>query len=179
MRLLAWSGGLPFLRRRVCEEPGLLLFDKTRYLLADVANGLQSKFAREIVDRVVGRLFEVGGPTLGRLQKFGQSFANIAVAWAVVVEVIVELVRDRGELVKKIVRVLFASRFAGMSVELLDRFITGVEEFDEDENAIVRNIGSFTKLLNLAFGERGVGALGTEGQSNNQKEKSKREPTVH
>ena len=97
-----WMGG----------EPGLLLFDEARGLFADVTDGFEGKFAGEIVDGVFGGLFQVGGPALGGVEEFGQRLADVAVVGAVVVEVVVELVGDGGELFEQVVGVLFAAGFA-------------------------------------------------------------------
>src|ERR1700749_4772276 len=48
--------------RRVRGEPCLLVFDELRRLFADVADGLEGQFAREIVRGVFGGLLDVGGP---------------------------------------------------------------------------------------------------------------------
>ncbi len=78
---------------------------------------------------------------------------------AVVVEVVVELVGDGGELLEEVVGVLFAAGLAGVGEEVLDGFVAGVEELDEDEDAIVGEVGGVAELLDLAFGEGGVVAL--------------------
>ena len=83
---------------------------------------------------------------------------------AVVVEVVVELVGDGGELLEEVVGVLFAAGLARMGVEVLDGLVAGVEELDEDEDAIVGEVGGVAELLDLTFGESGVVALGVEGQ---------------
>ena len=82
----------------MCGEPGLLVCEELCGFFADVADGLESQFAGEIVGGVFRRLLEIGGPTLGGVKELGQRFADVAVIGAVVVEVVVELVGDVGEL---------------------------------------------------------------------------------
>ena len=142
---------LRFFGRRVSGEPGLLLFDETRGFFADVTNGLESQFAGEIVGVVFGGLFKVGGPALGGIEELGQRLSDVAVTGAVVVEVVVELVGDSGELLEEVVGILFAAGFAGMGEEILDGFIARIEEFDEEKDAIVGEVGRFAELFDLAF----------------------------
>jgi len=164
-----WGGG----------EPGLLVFDELRGFFADVANGFESKFAREVVGCVFRRLLDVGGPAFGGVEEFGQSFADIAVTGAVVVEVVVEFVGDGGELLEEVVGVLLASGFARMSEEVLDGFGADVEEFDKDENAIVGVVGGCAELFDLAFGESAVVGLSVKGQSKSKEEKDEGDPAEH
>lgn len=164
-----WMGG----------EPSLLLFDEARGLFANVTDGFEGKFARKIVDGIFGRLLQVGRPALGGVEEFGQRLADVAVVWAVVVEVVVELVGDGGELFEQVVCVLFAAGFARMGEEVLDRLVAGVEEFDEDENAIVRKVGGLAELLDLAFREGRVGTLSVERQSESEKNETEDETTNH
>ncbi len=138
-----WVGG----------EPGLLVFDELGGFFADVADGFESQLAGEVVGCVLGWLLEVGGPALGGIEELGQGFADVAVVGAVVVEIVVELVGDGGELLEQVVGVLLAAGLAWVGVEILDGFVAGVEELDEDEDAIVGEVGGLAELLDLAFGE--------------------------
>ena len=83
---------------------------------------------------------------------------------AVVVEVVVELVGDGGELLQQIVGILFATGAAWTGVHLLNAFDPGVQELDEDEDAVVGVVGGVAELLDLAVGEGGVVPLGVERQ---------------
>jgi hypothetical protein len=161
------------------REPGLLIIDEARGLFANVTDGFKGKFAREVVDGIFGGLFQVGGPALGGVEEFGQRLADVAVVWAVVVEVVVELVGDGGELFEQVVGVLFATGFARMGEEVQDCLVPGVEEFDEDENAIVGKVGGLAELLDLAFREGRVGTLSVERQSESEENESEEETTKH
>ena len=77
-----------------------------------------------------------GGPAIGGFEQLGQRLADVAVARAVVVEVVLELVGDGGELLEEIVRVLFAAGTARMGEEIVDGVGAVVEELDEDEDAV-------------------------------------------
>jgi hypothetical protein len=160
-------------------EPGLLLFDEVRDLFANVTDGFEGKFAREVVDGIFRGLFQVGGPALGGVKEFGQRFADVAVVRTVVVEVVVELVGDGGELFEQVVRVLFATGFARMGEEVLDCLVAGVEKLDEDENTIVGKVGGLAELLDLAFREGRVGTLSVERQSESDENESEEETTKH
>jgi hypothetical protein len=159
---------LRFFGRRVSGEPGLLLFDETRGFFADVTNGLESQFAGEIVGVVFGGLFKVRGPALGGIEELGQRLSDVAVTGAVVVEVVVELVGDGGELLEEVVGVLFAAGFAGMGEEILNGLVARVEELDEDEDAIIGEVSGLAELLDLAFGQSTFAALGVEGQGESE-----------
>jgi hypothetical protein len=156
------------LGRWVGGEPGLLLFDEASGLFAYVADGFEGQFAGETVGGVFRWLFEVGGPALGGVEEFGQGFANVAMVGAVVVKVVVELVGDCSELLEKVVSIFFATGLAGVSEEILDRLVSGVEELDEDEDAIVGEVGRFAELLDFTFGEGGVAALCVKGQNESE-----------
>src|SRR6266481_5229380 len=111
---------------------------------------------------VVGRA-GTGRVVLGKAAGWGfavaSCFADVAVIGTVVVEVIVELVGDVGELTEEIVGVLFAAGFAGVSEEILDPLVALVEELDEDEDAIVGDVSRVAELLDLRFREGIVAAL--------------------
>jgi hypothetical protein len=99
---------------------------------------------------------------------------------AVVVQVVVELVGDVGELLEEVVGVLFAARFAWVGEEILDLLVAGVEELDEDEDAIAGIVGGVAELLDLAFRHSTVAALlSVKGQSESEENESEREPTEH
>ena len=144
---LAWFG----LGRGVGGEPGLLVFDELSGLFADIADGFEGQLAREVVDGVFRGLLQVGGPALGGFEELGQGLADVAVVGAVVVEVVVELVGDGGELLHQVVGVLFAARSAWMGVEIEDRLVAGVEELDEDHDAIIGDIGRLAELFDLSI----------------------------
>src|ERR1700742_4190966 len=148
---------------RVGGEPGLLVFDELGGFFADVADGFEGELTGEIVDGVFRWLLDVGGPAFGGVEELGQGFADVAVAGAVVVEVVVELVGDGGELLEEIVGVLFAAGFARMSEELLNCLGAGVEELDEEEDAVVGDVGRFAELFDLAFGEGAFFGLSVKG----------------
>ena len=160
-------------------EPDLLLFDELCGLFPYVADGFEGEFARDAVDFVVGWRFQGRRPALRGFEEFGQRLANVAVAGAVVVEVVVELVGDGGELLKEVVGVLLAARLAGVGEEVLDGLVAGVEEFDEDQDAVVGDVGGVTELLDLAFGEGGVAALRVEVRREDQQDESEREWSEH
>jgi len=175
------GGGLirVFFGGRVGGEPGLLIFDELGGFLADIADGFQGEFAREIVGGVFRGLFDVGRPAFRGFEELGQGFADVAVVGAVVVEVVVELVGYGGELFEEVVGVFFAARFARMGEEILDGFVAGVEELDEDEDAIVGDVGGVAKLLDLSFGEGFIVSLRAQRQSKSEKHKDEREPSEH
>ncbi len=75
-----------------------------------------------------------------------------------------------GELLEEVVSVLFAARLAGVSEEILNRLVAGVEELDEDEDTIVGKVGGLAKLLDLTFGESSVLALGVERQNESKED---------
>jgi len=169
-----------FLRGRMGGEPGLLVFDEARGFFADVVDGLEGKFAGEIVFRVLGRLFDVGGPAFGGIDELGEDFAEVLMLRAVVVEVVVEFVGDGGELVEEVVGVLFAAGFAGVGEEVLNPLIARVEELDEDEDAIAGVVGGFAELLDFALGHGVVVALlSVKGQGEGEENESEGEPTEH
>jgi hypothetical protein len=170
LRFLVWGVGC---------EPGLLFFDEVSGFFADVADGFEGQLSGEVVCGVFGRLFDVGGPALGSVEEFGQGFANVAVVGAVVVQVIVQLVGDVGELLEEVVGVLFASGFAGAGEEILNCLVAGVEKFDEDEDAIVGDVGGVAELLDLAFREGTVAALGAKGQDQSEENEGEGEPAEH
>jgi hypothetical protein len=170
---------LRFLVWRVSGEPGLLFFDEVCGFFADIADGLEGQFAGEIVCGVFGGLFEVGGPALSSIEKLGQDLADVAVVGAVVVEVVVEFVGDVGELLEEIVSVLFAAGFAGTGEEILNRLVAGVEELDEDKDAIAGVVGGVAQLLDLALREGTLAALGVEGQNECEENEGEREPAEH
>jgi hypothetical protein len=101
------------------------------------------------------------------------------VVGAVVVKVVVEFVGDVGELLEEVVGVLFAAGFAGVGEEILDGFVARIEEFDEEKDAIVGEVGRFAELFDLAFLERSLAALSVEGQSESEEDQGEREPTEH
>lgn len=155
---------------RVGGKPDSLLFDELGGGFAEIANGLQSQFAGDVVGFVVCGRFEGCGPTLGGAQELGESLAEVAVGWAVVVEVIVELVGNVSELFEEIVDVLFASRLARTVSEGFDGLRALVQKLDEDEDAIAGDVGGVAKLLNFGIGERSRFALGVQGREKKQKE---------
>jgi hypothetical protein len=146
-------------------EPGLLVFNETGGFFADVADGLESQFAGEVVGGVLGRLFEGGGPPLGGVEEFGKGLADVAVVRTVVVKVVVKLVCDGGELLEQIVGVLLAARFAWVGEEILNGLGTGVEEFDEDKDAIGGEVRRLAELLHLTLREGALVGLSVERQS--------------
>ncbi len=155
---------------RVSGEPGLLIFDQVGGLLADVADGFEGEFAGEVVYGVFGRRLDVRGPALGGVEKLGEDFADVFVMGAVVVEIVVELVGDVGELLEEVVGILFAAGPAGMGEEVLDLLVARVEELDEDEDAIAWEVGGVAELLYLAFREGVVAALGVEGRDEGEED---------
>src|SRR5271156_4190097 len=111
----AWrvdGGVLVFFGGRMREEPGLLLFDHLCGLIVQVVDGFEGESAGDVVGFVVGRGLEVGRPALGGFDELGKDLADVAVAGAVVVKVVIELVGDGGELLEEIVGVLLATGFA-------------------------------------------------------------------
>jgi hypothetical protein len=161
-------------------EPCFLIFNHLRGFFADVADGFEGQLAREIVGGVFRRLLEIGSPALGGFEKFGQCFADVVVTGAVVVEIIVQLVGDAGELFEEVVGVLFAAGFARVSVKIKDRLVSGVEKLDEDRDAIVGDVGRLAELFDLALREGVVAVLGVERQNESEeKNEREREPTKH
>jgi hypothetical protein len=142
-------------------------------------NGFEGESAGDVVGFVVGRGLEIGRPALGGFEEFGKGFADVAVAGAVVVEVVVEFVGDGGELLEEIVGVLPSAGFARVGEEILDRFVAGVEEFDEEENAVGGIVGGFAELLDFAVGESGFRFLGVQGESEREQEESEGKSTKH
>jgi hypothetical protein len=75
--------------------------------------------------------------------------------------------------------VLFTTGFARVSEEILNRFVSGVEKLDEDEDAIVGDVGGLTQLFDFAL-RQGVGvALGMKGQSKGEENEGERDPAEH
>ncbi len=122
--------------RGVGEKPFFLLVDELGGGVAKVANGFEGEFAGDTVGFVVRRGLDGRGPALGGVDELGQGFADVEVAGAVVVEVVVELVGDESDLFEEVVGVLLAAGAAGLCVEVLDGFDAGVDEFDEEEDAL-------------------------------------------
>jgi hypothetical protein len=170
---------LGFFRRRMREEPGLLLFDELRGLVVEIADGFEGEPTGDIVGFVIGWGLQVGRPALGGVDELGKGFADVAVARTVVVEVVVELVGDGGELLEEVVCVLFATGFARVGEEILDGFVAGIEEFDEEENAVAGIIGDLSELLDFALGECGLGALSVEVRSRQEQKEGERESAEH
>ena len=79
----------------------------------------------------------------------------------------------------EIVRVLFAAGFARVREEFLNGFVADVEELDEDEDAIVGDVGGFAELFDLAFRERRVGTLSVKGKDEREENEGEREPAQH
>ena len=69
----------------------------------------------------------------------------------------------RGDLFEEVVGVLLAAGSAGFGVEVLYGFDARVNELDEHEDTVGRDVGSFPELLDLFFREGGVAALGAGG----------------
>jgi hypothetical protein len=84
------------------------------------------------------------------------------VAWAVVVEVVGELVGDGGELKDEVVGVLLAAGTAGMGVEVVQLLSAEVEEVDVKKDAVCGVVAGFADLVDLGLGEVGVARLGVE-----------------
>ena len=63
------GSSLRFFGGWVGDKPGLLIFDQLGGFFADVADGFESKFAREIVGCVFRWLLDIGGPALGGVEK--------------------------------------------------------------------------------------------------------------
>jgi hypothetical protein len=156
------------------EEPSFLLFDELRGLVVEVADSFEGEPAGDIVGFVIGWRLQVGGPALGSVDEFGKGFADVAMARTVVVEVIVEFVGDGGELFEEVVRVLLATGFARAGEEILDGFVTGVEELDEEKDAVTGIVGDLSELLDFAIGECGVGALSVQVRSKERQKEDER-----
>ena len=77
-------------------------------------------------------------------------------AGTVVVEVVLKLVGDGVELVEQVVRVLLASRFARVGVEVLNGLHALVEQLDEEFDALRGIVCGVAELLDLGLGERVV-----------------------
>ena len=71
-------------------------------------------------------------------------------AGAVVVEVVGELVGDRGELAEQLAGVLFAAGAARLGVEVLDLLEAEIVEFDEEEDAIAGEVARLADLVGFA-----------------------------
>ena len=65
-----------------------MLFNKLRGLFAEVAHSFKREPTGYVIGFVFWRRFQIGRPTLGGLDEFGKGFADVAVAGAVVVEVV-------------------------------------------------------------------------------------------
>lgn len=97
--------------------------------------------------------------------------------WAVVIQVVVEFVCNGGELFEEVVGVLFAAGLSGVGVQGSDGVAAGVEEFDEDQDAVVGDIGGGAQLLDLGFREGGIVSLsgvyrGGDGQQEEREQKA-------
>jgi hypothetical protein len=66
-----------------------------------------------------------------------------------------------------------------MGVKILDAFVAGVEELDEDEDAIAGKVGGFAELFDLALRHGVVIALSVKGQRESEENESEGEPTEH
>ena len=151
-------------------EPGLLALDEFGGVLAEIANGFEGQFAGDVVCLVVRCRLDAGGPAVGGLEKLGERFADVTVASAVIVEVVLKLVRDGGELFKEIVRVLFAARTARFGEEVMDGDGAIIEETDEGQDTITGSVSRFAKLLDLGIGEGMIAALCVERRVESEKD---------
>ncbi len=128
--------------------------------VVNIVDGFEGELAGDTVGFVVGRGLEGGGPALGGVDEFGQSFADVAVVGTVVVEVVVELVSDKGDLFEEIVSILLAPGAVGFGVHVLDGFDAGIHDLDEEHDAIVGIVGYVAELLDLGVREGGLAAPG-------------------
>jgi hypothetical protein len=143
-------------------EPGLLVFDELGGFFSEIVDGFEGDFAGDAVGFVVGRGLQVRGPALGGIDQLGERFADVAVMNAVVLEIVIELIGDGGELLEEVVGVLFAPGAAGMGEEVLNGLIALVEKFDEDQDAVVGEIGGGSELVDLGVGEDVIFLLSVE-----------------
>ena len=166
------------------SEPRLLAFDEVGRVFAEVADGVEGQLAGDVVGIVVGRGAEDRGPALGGVDELGQGLADVAVTLAVVVEVVLKLVGDGGELLEEVVGVLLTAGLARVREEVADGVGALVEELDVDEDAVAGDVGGVAELLDLAFGEGVVVALGVDRrreahERRSQQNESEGETTVH
>lgn len=143
-------------------EPGLLVFDELGGFFPKIVDGFEGDFAGDAVGFVVGRGLQVGRPALGGIDQLGERFADVAMMNAVVLEIVIELIGDGGELLEEVVRVLFAPRAAGVGEEVLDGLVALVEKFDKDDDAVAGVIGGGSELVDLGVGEDVIFFLGVE-----------------
>ena len=74
---------------------------------------------------------------------------------------------------------MLSTGLAWVGEEILYGFIARVQEFDEEENAFVGVVCHLAELLHFAVGECGFGALGVQGQGEQNQEEYWREPVEH
>jgi hypothetical protein len=140
-------------------EEGALVFDEAGGFFADVADALEGELAGDGVGVDLGGDAEAGGPTVGGFEELGELLAEVAMAWAVVVQVVVEFVGDGGELLEEVMEVLIAAGAAGLGYEILDGFGASVEELNKDDYAIRGDVGRLAELLDFGLREAGFAPL--------------------
>jgi hypothetical protein len=153
---------LLLLGRRMGFEPGLLVGGHLGGGFAQITDGFQGDLAGDAVGLVFGRGFDGGGPAFGGVEQLGQGLAQVGVAGAVVVEIVVELVGDGGELLDEVVGVLLAAGAAGLGVEVVELLGAQVEELDEEQDAVGGDVPGFADLFDLGVGEGGGMELGVK-----------------
>jgi hypothetical protein len=154
-------------------EPGGLVGGELGGGLAEVAQGLDGELAGDGVGVVFWEGVEGGGPAGDGGEDFGEGAADVDVAWAVVVQVVGELVGDGGELKDEVVGVLLAAGAAGMGVEVVEFLGAEVEEVDVKKDAVGGVVAGLADLFDLGLGEVGVGSAG-RGEVRREREVSAR-----
>src|SRR6185312_6761970 len=145
---------LAFFCRWMGCKPRFLRRDKLGSVVPKISDRFKSQLAGYVISGIVGRGLDVRRPAVCSLDKFRQRLADVTVPRGIVVEVVLQLVGDGGELLKEIVSILFAAGTAWMREQVMDGPGTFVKEFNEDHDAVARNIRRVAKLLYLSVRKR-------------------------
>ena len=170
---------LVFFCRRMGGEPGFLVCNELGGVLAEIIDGVKSQLARDVVGLIVGWGLNVGGPAVGGLKEFGEGFADVAVAGAVIVEVVFQFVGDGSELFEEVVGVLLAAGVMRIREEVMKGADALVEKLDEDEDAVARDVSGVAELFDLGVRERVVVALGVERHVERENSEGEAESSKH
>jgi len=98
---------------------------------------------------------------------------------AVVVQVVVELVGDGGELLEEVVGVLFAARLRGWAKRSWILLLRASRSLMKTRMRFAGEVGGFAELLDLPSDIAFIVALSVKGQSESEENESEREPTEH
>jgi hypothetical protein len=147
------------LLRRVGGKPGLLVLDEVFGVFAEVADGLERELTGDVVGVVVGWGLDDGGPAVDGAEELWQGLADVAVAGAVLVQVVFEVVSDGRELLEHVMDVLLAAGAAGARGQFADRLRALIHEPDEGQDALVGEAIGVTEFFDFFLRQWVFGAL--------------------